>query len=179
MTVQELKVNTDRIGVLIGKGGSTKREIEEKTGTTISVDSREGVVKIEGESADGVLNAVNVVEAISRGFSPERAFKLLGEDGMMLDIIDLGAIADTPQKLERLRGRIIGRDGRAREQMEEMTGTQISVFGRTVAIIGMFEQVKLARSAIEMLIEGAPHETVFTFLERRRREARQDLVRYY
>ncbi|MDH7593278.1 MAG: KH domain-containing protein [Methanomicrobiales archaeon] len=179
MTSKELKVNTDRIGVLIGKGGSTKREIEEKTGTAIKVDSREGVVTVEGESPEGVLSAANLIEAINRGFSPERAFMLFKEEGMILDVIDLSPLADTPQKLERIRGRIIGRDGRSREQIEEMTETSISIFGKTVAIIGLFEQVKLARTAVEMLINGAPHETVYSFLDRRRREARQDLVKHY
>lgn len=179
MTSQELKVNTERIGVLIGKGGSTKREIEEKTGTAIRVDSKEGIVTVEGESPEGVLNAANLIEAINRGFSPERAFALFKEEGMIMDVIDLSPLADTPQKLERVRGRVIGRDGRSREQIEEMTGTSISVFGKTVAIIGLFEHVKLARTAVEMLINGAPHETVYSFLDRRRREAKQDLAKYY
>ncbi|MDD1634583.1 MAG: KH domain-containing protein, partial [Methanomicrobiales archaeon] len=88
-------------------------------------------------------------------------------------------IAETTAQLERIRGRIIGRDGRSREQIEEMTGTQISVFGKSVAMIGGHEQLKTARTAIEMLVNGVPHETVFSFLDKKKRETAQDLLGSY
>ncbi|MDD1675558.1 MAG: KH domain-containing protein [Methanomicrobiales archaeon] len=179
MTTQEIKVAGDRLGVLIGKGGATKRDIEEKTHATIRVDSKEGMVIVEGEDAQGVIGAVKVVEAINRGFSPERAFQLLRDEDLVLDIIDLSAVVDTPRQLERVRGRIIGRAGRSREQIEDMTGTSISVHGKTISIIGEFEQVKTARTAVEMLVNGVPHETVYSFLDKKKREAKQDLMGSY
>jgi len=179
MTREEVRVSQDRIGVLIGKGGATKRDIEGKTGSRISVDSREGIVAVEGDDAGGVISAVEVVRAIGRGFSPERAFVLLSDEDMILDIIELSPLADTPQQLDRIRGRVIGKDGRSREQIEDMTGTAISVHGKTVSIIGGIEQVKTARTAVEMLLSGVPHETVFSFLDRKRREAKQDLLGTY
>ncbi len=179
MTREEVRVSQDRIGVLIGKGGTTKRDIEEKTGSRISVDSREGIVAVEGEDAGGVISAVEVVRAIGRGFSPERAFVLLSDEDLILDIIELSPLAETPQQLDRIRGRVIGKDGRSREQIEDMTGTAISVHGKTVSIIGGIEQVKTARTAVEMLLSGVPHETVFSFLDRKRREAKQDLLGTY
>ena len=179
MTTQEIKVAGDRLGVLIGKGGATKRDIEEKTQATIRVDSKEGMVIVEGEDAQGVIGAVKVVEAINRGFSPERAFQLLRDEDLVLDIIDLSAVVETPRQLERVRGRIIGRAGRSREQIEDMTGTSISVHGKTISIIGEFEQVKTARTAVEMLVNGVPHETVYSFLDKKKREAKQDLMGSY
>lgn len=179
MTTQEIKISSDRIGALIGKAGSTKREIEEKTRAILQVDSKEGMVTVSGEDALGVVTAVEVVEAINRGFSPERAFLLMKDEDLLLDVIDLGVIMETPRQLERVRGRIIGKDGRSREQIEDMTGTALSIYGRTISIIGPFERVKTAREAIEMLINGVPHETVFSFLDRKKREAKQDLLTYY
>ncbi len=179
MTAQDVRVALDRIGVVIGRGGSTKREIEESTKTSLNVDSKEGVVTVEGEDAEGVITAVEVIEAINRGFSPERAFSLLKDVDLMLDVIDLGGLVESPHQLERVRGRIIGRAGRSREQIEDMTGTALSVHGKGVAIIGSFEQVKTAKTAVEMLVNGVPHETVFSFLEKKKREAKQDLVQYY
>jgi len=177
--MQELKVAGNRIGVLIGKGGLVKKELEEKTGTKISVDSQEGLVRVEGECAVPFLRAVEVIHAINRGFSPERAFSLLEDEDLLLDVIDLSSIADSPRQMDRLRGRVIGRDGRAREQIEHMTNTQISVMGKTIALIGLPEQLKIARTAIDMLIEGAPHEAVFSYLEKKRQDARQNMVDYY
>ncbi|HOV68523.1 MAG TPA: KH domain-containing protein, partial [Methanoregulaceae archaeon] len=112
-------------------------------------------------------------------FSPENAFLLIEDEDRVFEQIDLSGIADTPRQLDRLRGRIIGRDGRAREQIEHMTSTHLSVQGKTVAIIGLPEQVKDARTAVEMLIRGVPHEAVFAFLDRKRKEAQADLISYY
>ena len=76
-------------------------------------------------------------------------------------------------------GRIIGKDGRAREQIENMTDVDLSVFGHTVSLIGYPEQMKIARAAIDMLIEGVPHENVFAFLDKKKKEAKQDMISYY
>ena len=179
--MQETKISANRIGALIGKGGATKKDLEGKTNTTITIDSKEGTIKVEGDDENAVplLRAVEVINAVNRGFSPERAFELLEDEDLLLETIDLSGLADNPRQLDRLRGRIIGRDGRAREQIENMTDTEISVFGKTVAIIGYPEQLKVARSAVEMLIEGVPHENVFAFLDKKKKEAKQDLISYY
>jgi len=179
--IHELKVATSRVGVLIGKGGATKKELESKTHTTISIDSKEGLVKVEGaeENAIPLLRAVEIINAVNVGFSPERAFEMIEDEDLLLDIIDLSRAADNPKQLDRLRGRIIGKDGRAREQIENMTDVDLSVFGHTVALIGYPEQMKVARAAIDMLIEGVPHENVFAFLDKKKKEAKQDMISYY
>jgi len=179
--MQEVKIAGSRVGVLIGKGGATKRDLEAKTHTTISIDSKEGLVKVEAGDDNTVLllRAVEVINAINRGFSPERAFEMIEDEDLLLDMIDLSALTDGPRQLDRLRGRIIGKDGRAREQIEDMTDVEISVFGKTVALIGYPEQLKTARAAIDMLIEGVPHENVFAFLDRKKKEAKQDMISYY
>ncbi|MDD4483392.1 MAG: KH domain-containing protein [Methanoregula sp.] len=179
--IQELKIATSRVGVLIGKGGATKKELEAKTHTTISIDSKEGLVKVEAaeENAIPLLRAVEIVNALNAGFSPQRAFEMIEDEDLLLDIIDLSRAADNPRQLDRLRGRIIGKDGRAREQIENMTDVDISVFGHTVGLIGYPEQMKVARAAIDMLIEGVPHENVFAFLDKKKKEAKQDMISYY
>jgi ribosomal RNA assembly protein len=94
-------------------------------------------------------------------------------------MIDLSGMTDNPRQLERLRGRIIGKDGRSREQIEHMTDCEISVFGKTVGLIGLPEQIKIARNAIDMLLQGLPHDVVYGFLERKRREAKGNVIDYY
>lgn len=179
--MQEVKIAGSRVGVLIGKGGATKKELEVKTHTTITVDSKEGLVKVESSEEHTVplLRAVEIINAINRGFSPDRAFEMLEDEDLLLDVIDLSGMAEGSRQLDRLRGRIIGKDGRAREQIEDMTDVEISVFGKTIALIGYPEQLKTARAAIDMLIEGIPHENVFAFLDRKKKEAKQDMISYY
>lgn len=176
---QETRVNKERIGVLIGKDGAIKSHIEEQTKTRITVDSAGGLVLIEGEDADLFIKAVAAIQAISRGFSPERAFVLFEEDDLYIEVMDISGAASTPEQIERLRGRVIGRNGRARTQIEDMTQTAISVYGKTVAVIGDVEQIKVAMDAVDMLISGVEHETVFSFLEKKRREAKQNMISYY
>ncbi|PKL69645.1 MAG: RNA-processing protein [Methanomicrobiales archaeon HGW-Methanomicrobiales-1] len=179
--IQEVKIAGSRVGVLIGKGGATKRELEAKTHATITIDSKEGIVKVEGteEHTISLLRCVEIINAINYGFSPERAFEMIDDEDLLLEVIDLSGMADGPRQLDRLRGRIIGKDGRAREQIEDMTDVEISVFGKTVAMIGYPEQLKTARTAVDMLIEGVPHENVFAFLDRKKKEAKQDMISYY
>lgn len=179
MTVQEIRIGANRIGALIGKEGAVKKALEEKTGAAIQIDSDEGEVRIEGEDAFGVLRATDVVTAIARGFSPERAFRLLEDEDLALDVIDLSAVEPSPRQQERLRGRIIGKAGKAREQIENMAYVSISVQGKTVTLIGTPDHLRNARTAIEMLINGVPHETVYSFLEKKRRAEKENILDYY
>jgi ribosomal RNA assembly protein len=50
--------------------------------------------------------------------------------------------------------------------IEEKTGTKICVHGKTISIIGKWENLQVARKAIEMLLEGKMHSSVQRFLER-------------
>lgn len=177
---QEIKIPTDRIGAIIGKNGVTRRSLEKTLNVSLEVDSTDGLITITNEEdALAEIQSMDVIKAIGRGFSPERARKLLEDEEMILDIIDISDDADTPQKLARVRGRIIGRNGKAREQIENMTGTYLSIYGKTIAIIGMQDQVNDAHTAVMMLISGADHNTVFNFLDRKKKESKMNMLSYY
>lgn len=177
---QEVKIPNDRIGAIIGKGGETRKNLEKVLNVTLDIDSQTGIVSISNDDDTlAEIRSMEVIKAIGRGFSPERAKKLLEDDDMILDLIDITDIADTPEKLARFRGRIIGRDGKAREQIENMTGTQISVYGKTVGIIGMPDQANEAHTAVSMLLNGSEHNTVFNYLDKKRKEAKMDMMTYY
>jgi len=174
MPTQFLKIPHERIGVLIGKNGSVKAFLEEKGACSIQVDSESGEVLVEGEDALKVFRVAEVVKAIGRGFSPEKAFKLLDDELLIFDILSLSHLSE--KALKRIKGRIIGKNGRTRQIIEELTGADVSVYGKTVAFIGNSHQIKVAREAVEMLVNGAPHGTVYRFLERKRREMAFDFV---
>ena len=163
----------ERIGVAVGPEGQTKREIERRTGTKLTFDSETGEVRIEpGDDPLGALKAREVVTAIARGFSSERAFRLF-EDDQLLEITDIRDFSgDSDRALVRLKGRVIGERGKTRHIVEESTGTYISVYGKTIATIGTAEQLAVVREAIELLLGGAKHSTVYKFLERARRRAK-------
>ncbi len=154
-----IRIPEDRVGVLIGPKGSVKRKIESKTKVTLDIDSAEGEVTVDGEG-EGYFKAHDIVKAIGRGFSPEKAFTLLKDDYLLkiIDITDYTGKNTSNQKAKR--GRVIGRHGLARLEIEKRTHCLISVHGKTVAIIGLAGEIDTAVDAVQMLLEGAKHETV-------------------
>lgn len=159
------KIPVERVGVLVGGGGRVVRTIRDRLGVVAKVDSTTGSVVLEPEDpatpAANLIKARDYVEAIGHGFSPERAERVLEEDQVIL-FVDLRAAAgDSENHLKRIKGRIIGEGGKARRNLEEMTGTYISVGSDSVAIIGGYEEAEVARKAIEMLAEGREHSTVY------------------
>lgn len=172
-----LKVPKDRIGVIIGTHGSTKAQIEEKGEVMLDIDSVEGTVSIESDSLS-ILSATEVINAIARGFSPEKALRIFEDEQITLDIIDLSKVADTPKELKRIMGRVIGKEGRTREALENLTGANVSIYGKTVSTIGYVDQLQTVRKAIEMLAEGSKHAAVYSFLERRRQELKRSQMDY-
>lgn len=161
----------ERVGVAVGQEGQTKREIERRTGTKLTLDSETGEVQIEtGDDPLGTLKAREIITAIARGFSSDRAFRLF-EDDQLLEILNMREFAgDSDRALIRLKGRVIGERGKTRQILEQNTGTYISVYGKTIAVIGTPQQLAVAREAIQMLLGGAKHSTVYRFLEKKRRE---------
>ncbi|WP_224333224.1 KH domain-containing protein [Haloprofundus halobius] len=169
--MQHVKVPQDRIGVLIGDGGETMREIERQAEVRLDIDSESGSVAIDsvGDPVTGLV-APDIVQAIGRGFSPEAALSLLNDEMRMFDLIDLDEQTRNKNDLQRQKGRLIGENGRTRELMEELSGADVVIYGSTLGIIGQPEEVEAVRRAAGMLLDGAPHGAVYSFLERKHNE---------
>lgn len=173
---QLVRIPLERVGAVIGREGATKRLLEEEMGVSLAVDSKEGVVTVRADSAlkADPFSATRVIEAIGRGFSPQRAKRLL-EEGTALEVIDLRAYAGkSANSLERIRGRVIGLKGKSRRVIEELTGCHLSVYGRTVAIIGEAGEVHLASDAVRSLATGSQHKTVYNALQKARSKRKME-----
>ena len=169
--MQHVKIPQDRIGVLIGEGGETMRRIEHEAEVRLDIDSQNGSVAVEsvGDPLVGIKGP-DVVRAIGRGFKPDEALRLLDDDMMMFELIDIDAATRNDNDLRRQKGRLIGENGRTRQLMEELTGADVVIYGSTMGIIGQPKQVDIVRRAAEMILDGAPHGAVYSFLERKRTE---------
>ena len=150
-----INIPEDRVSVLIGPKGTTKRRIE-KLGKSKLKISNNGNVTIEGEN----LIVKSVVEAIGRGFNPRTAMKLFDEENT-LEIIELTEYSDSKSRLGVIRARVIGREGSVRKSIEVQTGIK----GKTVSIIGKPESVYLARRSLEMIMAGSQHGSSFRWLK--------------
>jgi ribosomal RNA assembly protein len=167
----------ERVGVLIGRVGSTKNKIEQAFKTRLLIQSETGLVEVipmeDSEDPTTILRARDVVVAIARGFSPERALSLVDDD-IVLDIIDLReTFGRNERDIARLKGRVIGREGKIRRLIEEMTSVKVSVFGHTISMIGEYENVTDAREAIELLLKGKQHSTVYKLLRKMKSESKK------
>jgi ribosomal RNA assembly protein len=178
-----LKIPKERVGVLVGPEGKTKKNIEKMLSVELQIDSETGdVTLLLAENADPSLlfRAKDVVTAIGRGFSPEHAFRLIRNEDAMLDVIDLRTVFGRSESdIKRVKGRIIGMNGKTRRIIEELTDTNIAVYGHTVSIIGDVEEIEAAREAIQMLVKGSLHSTVYRFLHRKRRELKKRMLQLW
>ena len=169
------RVPKNRIAVLIGKAGRTREMIEKACGGSLTIDSQSGDVSISWEGEPDPIKRMkvpDVISAIGRGFSPERAVQLL-EDDFFLRMYDIREwVGRQPNQTRRMRSRLIGTNGRIRTLIEEHTGCEISIYGSTVAVIGDDDSLALAAPAIEGILGGSEHGTVLFGLEQDRKRQR-------
>ena len=176
-----VRIPKERVGVLVGPDGKVKQKIEERFMVELQIESESGGVTIvlsERTNDPSLLfRAKDTVTAIGRGFSPEQAFRLLRNEDDIFDFIDFRAIFGRSESdIKRVKGRIIGANGKTRRLIEELTDASVVVYGHTVGFIGTFEQVDVARNAVQMLIDGSQHHTVYRYLQRKRSEFKKRML---
>ncbi len=168
--IEFIKIPEERKAIVIGKDATVKKKIESLTETEITIEDD---VKIEGDDPVKMLDAKNIITAMGRGFAPEKAMKLSESDNVM-EIINLRGF--TPKKRFIQKGRLIGTKGKTRTLIEEFTGCDISVYGDTVSIIGEWESSNVAKLAVEQILEGRSHQSVYKFLEKNRTSDKKNSI---
>lgn len=170
-----IKIPQDRVGVLIGRNGETKTEIETLSKTILTIDSEEGDIVIDDSRAtdpEMPLRTRDVVRAIGRGFSPQRAFRLF-DPGTYLEVIDLKDFTGKNSKRAKtVRARLIGSRGKTRRLIEELSESYVSIYGNTASLIGDYVQTQISRESVLMILRGNQHSTVYKYLERKRKDIR-------
>ena len=172
------RVPKDRIAVLIGAKGATRRDLEKAAGCKhIQIDSSTGEIEVTWPDAGGydpvkALKLPDVIKAVGRGMAPSRAIQLL-QDDWFFEMVDLREhVGKRSNQQRRIRARIIGSEGKIRKMIERHTGTEISIYKSTVVLVGEGAGLTSARQAIEMLASGSEHGTVLKYLEKERKKTR-------
>ena len=173
-----IRIPADRIGALIGPSGKTKKRIEATFQIDLTIDGETGNVdiKVKPDQTDVsvLFVARNMIQAIGRGFSPKNAYALINEDYDLV-IMDLEEYVGRSKNAQgRVKGRIIGKEGKSRAMIEELTDCLVSIYGGTVAIIGPYEMLPVTKDAVEMLINGSFHKTVWNHLYAYRRKMKKE-----
>lgn len=125
-------------------------------------------IVINDEDSLKVMRIKEVVKAFGRGFEIEESLNLLDED-FKLEIINIPDFCGKSRdRLITMRGRLIGRKGKTKAIIERLLNVKISVYGKTASILGKWDDVQNAREAVEMILTGCKHGTVYRFLEERK-----------
>jgi len=179
-----IRIPKDRIAILLGPEGKTKTYIENRLKIKLDIDSQDGGVTIilteEQTDPSMLLRSKDVVTAIGRGFAPDVAFRLIRNEDDVFDLIDLRLVfgrSDTD--IKRIKSRIIGSEGKTRRLIEELTEADVTVYGHTIGIIGNYEEANAARHAVQMIIEGCEHKTVYKYLQRKRTEMKKEKMQLW
>ena len=168
----------DRLAVAIGKKGETKKFLEEQTGTYIKIDSdngeyqvfANGSVKLDLENQEfndpniRIYTTQKILNAINYGFNPQKALKLMDAE-IIFELVDLEQVlGHSDKKIRRVKGRLIGDQGKIRQAIEKFSGVNLSIYEKYMGLIGDFEAVKIAKKGINMILQGSPHKTVLAYL---------------
>lgn len=159
-------VPEEKLKILRDKSSLYNRKLRDFLDVKFSVTDTD--VMIEGEDSFAVLRAKEVIKAFGRGFPFEDALDLVADD-YILDIVNTTDFSGKSRNRQlTMRGRVIGSEGKSKAIIEKYSGAKVAVYGKTISIIGRWEGVALAKEAVEMLLRGAKHTTVFKMLEERK-----------
>ncbi|MBU2497150.1 MAG: KH domain-containing protein [Nanoarchaeota archaeon] len=174
--MEKFAIEREKVGIIIGKKGATKKLLEYEIGVKITI-SRTGNIKING-SAIKSLVAMNVIKAICFGFLVDDALQLINPD-FIFEIISVKDFAKSKSRIKEIKARIIGRKGKAKKTIESLGNIFICVSKTKIGIIGSVEEVFSAKEAIESLLRGAKHGRIYKWMENKsrynKREKRESL----
>lgn len=123
-------------------------------------------ISIESDDPFQVLRVKEVMKAFGRGFDFNTALNLLDEE-YFLEVIEVKEFSGKSRKRQFvLKGRVIGTKGKMKKMIEKYCNVKIAIYGKTISILGKWNNVRKAEKAIKMLLSGAMHTTVYRFLER-------------
>lgn len=168
-------VSPERLGFIIGKSGQGIMALEETFNVKIEVDSKTSTVYIspkENATPLEVMRAKQAIEALSLGFKLEDVLSL-SDDEWCLEVIDLSELARNLDDLRRIKARIIGEEGKARKNLEQMSGVKIVIGDKMVGLLGECGNVNVARKAVLMLARGRTHGGVYGYLRAAGRELKR------
>ncbi|MEM0243086.1 MAG: RNA-processing protein [Candidatus Aenigmatarchaeota archaeon] len=143
------------------------KDIEEKLSVKIDLKNY-NILEVETNEWYNILRIKEIINALIFGFDENECRKLLKEDYcfQVIEIKKYLKNRENRDRLKELKGRIIGRNGKVKRNIEKLTNSKISIYRNLVGIITDEENSIVARRAIEMLLEGKEHSTVYSFLNR-------------
>jgi ribosomal RNA assembly protein len=159
--MQRIYIPEERIKVL--RRNNLIKEIEKKNNCKINIVDR-NIVEITAEEAFKEYLLKEVIFAFGRGFKLNIAEKILYDNEYFFQI-DLGNIFSKKTQIQRIKSRIIGKNGKTKMYIEEVSGADLSIYGDTISFIGKEESIYEAKTAVNAIINGKTHRTAYRYME--------------
>lgn len=147
---------------LIRDNKSILSTVERQCGCKVTV-GQDDTLEVNGD-AFAEFNAKNILYAFGRGFDMEIACKLNDADYYFTSI-DLEQIASSEKRKKQITSRVIGKGGKTKKYIEEVSGARISIYGNTASFIGTIDSINEAETAVNTLIDGGTHRLAYMRME--------------
>jgi ribosomal RNA assembly protein len=166
--MQQFLIPTRRAKLL--EKGKLMEQLRERLGCSIELKDGNDVT-VDGGAFEE-YNARNVIQAFGRGFDIDKAYKLLSDD-YFFESIDMKDAFKSQDRIVRIKSRVIGAEGKTKNYIQEVSGAEMAIYGNTISIIGTVDEIKIAKAALNILLEGGTHSKAYFVMEKARRELRK------
>ena len=139
----------------------TKSELEKKLNVQINIKGKN--VTIKGDGLDE-YEASLVLDAINFGFSAKKALSLK-EDNKIFRILNIKKFTKK-RDLKTVRARIIGKNGKTKDTIENITGADIVIKDNEIGVIAQADTIEDIVTALIALIRGSKQSNTYHYLEK-------------
>ncbi|KAI4291728.1 RNA-binding protein PNO1 [Pancytospora philotis] len=109
--------------------------------------------------------SIAFIQAIIYGFRLDDAMALMKYRDIFMEAFEIGEIRKLKTShMSRAIGRIIGREGRTKESIENFSKCKFVLHDQRIVVLGCADNIRMAKDGIGRLVQGAEPSSIFNRL---------------